>query len=180
MKTFVMTLTYSRIFSGPIIFILVVFFDQFFLSLALFSLTSITDFFDGYLARKFSVESKLGKLLDPIADKILLCSSLISIFLVTNDSFIGLMGMLILLREFWIAGLREFSAKNNLTNFLDVSLTAKFKTATQFTSIACFYFSFSANSSLGLFLSSFILFISLLLSIKSGINYSVNIFSKLK
>ena len=72
-------------------------------SLIIFILCSVSDFLDGYLARKFDHESSLGKLLDPIADKILLCSAILAIILITNDYFIGLMGMIILVREFWVS-----------------------------------------------------------------------------
>ena len=86
MKNFIMFLTFSRIFFGPVIFILIVFFKFFLLGLAIFIFCAISDFLDGYLARKYGYESKLGKLLDPIADKILLCSAIISIILVSNDA----------------------------------------------------------------------------------------------
>ena len=114
MKNFIMLLTYLRIFFGPLIFIISVFFEMYFASLVIFVLCSFSDFLDGYLARKFNQESSLGKLLDPIADKILLCSTILAIILITNDYFIGLMGTLILIREFWVSGLREYTAVNNI------------------------------------------------------------------
>ena len=98
MKNFIMLLTYLRIFFGPLVFVISVFFEMYFASLIIFIICSISDFLDGYLARKFNKESSLGKLLDPIADKILLCSMILSIVLITNDYFIGLMGTLILKR----------------------------------------------------------------------------------
>ncbi len=114
MKNFIMLLTYLRIFFGPLIFILSVFFEMYLVSLIIFIICSISDFLDGYLARKFNQESSLGKLLDPIADKILLCSTILAIILITNDYFIGLMGVIILIREFWVSGLREYTAINNI------------------------------------------------------------------
>ena len=67
-------------------------------SLVLFILCSVSDFLDGYLARRFNLESSLGKLFRSIADKILLCSAILAIILITNDYFIGLMGVIILTR----------------------------------------------------------------------------------
>ena len=172
MKNFIMLLTFSRIFFGPLIFILSVLFEMYLASLVVFFLCSISDYFDGYLARKFNQESPLGKLLDPIADKILLCSSILAIILITNDYFIGLMGMIILIREFWVSGLREYTAENNIQSASDVSFLAKIKTTLQFIAIGSYFFSFSYNLSLGVFVSSFILFLSLLVSLKTGMSYT--------
>ena len=169
-----MLLTYLRIFFGPLIFVLSVFFEMYLVSLVIFIVCSVSDFLDGYLARKFNLESSLGKLLDPIADKILLCSTILAIILITNDYFIGLMGVIILMREFWVSGLREYTAINHIQNASDVSFLAKVKTTLQFISIGSYLFSFSYSLSLGIFISSFILFLSLLVSLKTGMTYTSN------
>ena len=169
-----MLLTYIRIFFGPLIFVLAVFFKMYFISLVIFIICSVSDFLDGYLARKFNQESSLGKLLDPIADKILLCSTMLAIILITNDYFIGLMGVIILIREFWVSGLREYTAANHIQGALDVSFLAKIKTSLQFFAVGSYLFSFSQNLSLGIFISSFILFLILLVSLKTGITYTRN------
>lgn len=169
-----MLLTYLRIFFGPLIFVLSVFFEMYLFSLVIFIVCSVSDFLDGYLARKFNLESPLGKLLDPIADKILLCSTILAIILITNDYFIGLMGVIILMREFWVSGLREYTAINHIQNASDVSFLAKVKTTLQFISIGSYLFSFSYSLSLGIFISSFILFLSLLVSLKTGMTYTSN------
>ena len=174
MKNFIMLLTYLRIFFGPLIFVLSVFFEMYLVSLVIFIVCSVSDFLDGYLARKFNLESPLGKLLDPIADKILLCSTILAIILITNDYFIGLMGVIILMREFWVSGLREYTAINHIQNASDVSFLAKIKTTLQFISIGSYLFSFSYSLSLGIFISSFILFLSLLVSLKTGMTYTSN------
>lgn len=170
-----MILTYSRIVFGPLIFVLSVFYQMYFISFVIFILCSFTDFLDGYLARKFNYESSLGKLLDPIADKILLCSTVLAIILITSDYFVGFMGMIILIREFWVSGLREFTAINQIQATSEVTYLAKIKTTLQFIAIAAFFYSFSNNLSLGIFLSSFVLFLSLLVSVKTCINYTNNV-----
>ena len=175
MKNFIMLLTYLRIFFGPLIFIISVFFEMYFASLVIFIVCSFSDFLDGYLARKFNQESSIGKLLDPIADKILLCSTILAIILITNDNFIGLMGVILLIREFWVSGLREYTASNNIQGASDVTYLAKIKTTLQFTSIGSYLFSFSYGLSLGIFISSFILFLSLLVSLKTGMTYTENV-----
>ena len=174
MKNFIMLLTYLRIFLGPLIFVISVFFEMYFASLVIFIACSISDFLDGYLARKFNQESTLGKLLDPIADKILLCSTILAIILITNDNFIGLMGVILLIREFWVSGLREYTAANDMQSASNVSFLAKIKTALQFIAISSYLFSFSYSLSLGIFISSFILFLSLLVSLKTGMTYTSN------
>ena len=174
MKNFIMLLTYLRIFFGPLIFVLAVFFKMYLVSLVIFIVCSVSDFLDGYLARKFNQESSLGKLLDPIADKILLCSTMLAIILITNDYFIGLMGVIILIREFWVSGLREYTAANHIQGASDVSFLAKIKTSLQFLAVGFYLFSFSQSISLGIFISSFILFLSLLVSLKTGITYTRN------
>lgn len=176
MKLFVMLLTYTRVFLGPFIFIFSVFLELYFLSFLLFTISAITDFFDGFLARKFGVASKYGAFLDPIADKLLLCSAIVSIIIITNDYFIGLVGMMLLLREYWVSGLREYTALNNIQSASAVSYLAKIKTSLQFISISSFYLSFAYNLSLGIFLSSFILFLSLLISLKTGLEYTSQTF----
>jgi len=172
MKNFIMFLTYIRIFLGPLIFVISVFFEMYLASLVIFITCSISDFLDGYLARKFHQETSLGKLLDPIADKILLCSTILAIILITNDYFIGLMGVIILVREFWVSGLREYTAINNISSASDVTFLAKIKTTLQFIAIGSYLFSFNYGASLGIFISSFILFLSMLVSLKTGMTYT--------
>ncbi len=174
MRNLVMLLTYFRVISGPIIFLLSVFLELYFFSFLLFVFSAITDFLDGFLARKFNATSSFGAFLDPVADKLLLCSTIISIILITNDYFIGLIGMFLLLREYWVAGLREYTALNKIQSASKVSYLAKVKTSIQFISISSFYLSFSYNLSLGIFLSSFLLFLSLLISLKTGMEYTSN------
>ena len=84
MTTFINLLTFSRIFLAAIIFLLLMSPDGYLLALILFFLAGITDYFDGYLARKYNAVSQLGEILDPIADKILI---LFVLFGVGNKSF---------------------------------------------------------------------------------------------
>ena len=102
----------------------------------LFAIASFTDYLDGLLARLYKEESKLGELLDPIADKILVAAALVLLIMngiIKNLEVIA--AIIILTREILISGLREFLAKRKELN-LPVSSLSKFKTFIQMFSIA--------------------------------------------
>ena len=101
----------------------------------LFVLASFTDFLDGLLARLYKEESKLGELLDPIADKIIVSTALILLVMNgTIESFEVIAAIIILTREILISGLREFLAKGKIK--LPVSNLAKAKTFLQMFAIS--------------------------------------------
>jgi CDP-diacylglycerol--glycerol-3-phosphate 3-phosphatidyltransferase/cardiolipin synthase len=101
----------------------------------LFALASFTDYLDGLLARMFKEESKLGELLDPIADKILVAAALILLVMNgTIKNYEVIAAIIILTREILISGLREFLAKGQIT--MQVTSLSKLKTFIQMISIA--------------------------------------------
>ena len=130
-------LTIGRIIIVPI-FVLTFYIPGFFGDLIpffLFVIASFTDYLDGLLARLFKEESKLGELLDPIADKILVAAALI--LLVMNGvikNYEVIAAIIILTREILISGLREFLAKGSIT--MRVTSLSKLKTFIQMIAIA--------------------------------------------
>jgi len=101
----------------------------------IFLLASFTDFLDGLLARLYKEESKLGELLDPIADKIIVAAALILLVMeriIINYEVVA--AIIILTREILISGLREFLAKVQVS--MPVNSLAKFKTFIQMFAIA--------------------------------------------
>ncbi len=101
----------------------------------LFVLASFTDFLDGLLARMYKEESKLGELLDPIADKIIVATALILLVMDgTIKNYEVIAAIIILTREILISGLREFLAKGKIN--LPVSSLAKAKTFLQMIAIS--------------------------------------------
>ena len=101
----------------------------------IFVLASFTDFLDGLLARLYKEESKLGELLDPIADKIIIASALVLLVMdATIIDFEVIAAIIILIREILISGLREFLAKVQVS--IPVTSLAKFKTFIQMFAIA--------------------------------------------
>ena len=104
-------------------------------ALILFVIASFTDFLDGMLARMMGEESKLGELLDPIADKIIVAAALILLVMDgTIKNYEVIAAIMILTREILISGLREFLAKGKIK--LPGSGLAKLKTVLQMISIA--------------------------------------------
>ncbi len=130
-------LTIGRIIIVPI-FVLTFFIPGLFGDLIpffLFALASFTDYLDGLLARMFKEESKLGELLDPIADKILVAAALILLVMNgTIKNYEVIAAIIILTREILISGLREFLAKGRVT--MQVTSLSKLKTFIQMISIA--------------------------------------------
>ena len=102
---------------------------------ALFIVASFTDFLDGMLARMFKEESKLGELLDPIADKIIVATALILLVMDgTIRNYEVIAAIIILTREILVSGLREFLAEGQIK--LPVSNLAKLKTFLQMVAIS--------------------------------------------
>lgn len=101
------------------------------LSALLFGLASFTDFLDGYLARRWHVESALGVFLDPVADKLLVAVALTVLVARLQVPIFSLAAAVILAREIFVSALREWMAKLGLSVVVKVSIWGKIKTATQ-------------------------------------------------
>jgi CDP-diacylglycerol--glycerol-3-phosphate 3-phosphatidyltransferase/cardiolipin synthase len=126
-------LTYGRVIAVPLVVALLFYPDVHWMrwaALGVFAAAGITDFFDGYLARLWGQQSSLGRMLDPIADKLLVSSVL---FILTADG--SLTGwsvwaaIVILCREILVSGLREYLMELRVP--LPVSWVAKWKTTVQ-------------------------------------------------
>ena len=176
MKNFIMLLTYLRIFSGPVLFFLITVENLYGFSLILFLLASVSDYFDGYFARKFKMESVQGAVLDPIADKILTLFLILSLALELESLFVAFSGGLILARELLVAGLREFNSLQNNAKASKVSMAGKIKTSIQFFTFTCFLLGLYLGSAFLIFISNFFLTFALLLTLKSGLEYTVQSF----
>lgn len=123
-------LTMLRMMSIPIIIMSFYFDDSKFahqLGAGIFALASLTDFFDGFIARKYRIISRFGTMFDPIADKVLV--GCVLMMLVKFDRADEIPCLLILARELVVAGLREFLAQIRVS--VPVSHLAKAKTFIQ-------------------------------------------------
>ena len=99
-----------------------------------FILAAITDFFDGWLARKLDAETVWGAILDPIGDKVLVCGAILGLMSLGPQPMVVLPAGLILFREFTVSALREVGAGKGVK--LPVTLLAKWKTTIQLVALA--------------------------------------------
>jgi cardiolipin synthase (CMP-forming) len=132
-----MILTLSRIVAIPVLVTLFYIEGDWirYVACALYTAAAVTDYFDGYFARAWKLQSKLGRIFDPIADKLLVAATIL--MLVAFGRIGGVLilpALVILCREILVSGLREFLAE--LRVGLPVSQLAKWKTGVQMVAIA--------------------------------------------
>ena len=150
--------------------------DGYFLALVLFFLAGVTDYFDGYLARKYNAVSQLGEILDPIADKILIVFVLFGLAINLSSYLIGFIGACIITREIWVGALRDFNARNGKSDATKVTFLAKIKTTVQLSTLAVYLFGLSINNMLVIIIADIFLFVSLFITLYTGVIYTVNSF----
>ena len=110
--------------------------ELYLLAALLFFISSFTDFFDGYLARRYALESELGAFLDLVADKILVISILIWLVFVFSNQALTIISILVVLREIIITSFRYYLVLNNAdSKLIKANNYGKLKTAFQFFSI---------------------------------------------
>lgn len=98
-----------------------------YICLAIFVIASVTDWFDGHLARKNNLVTNFGKFMDPLADKLLVCSALIC--MIELDRLPAWIVIIVIAREFIISGFRLIAAENGVV--IAANYWGKFKTASQ-------------------------------------------------
>ena len=131
-------LTYARLVAVPLLVAVMFFIEGEFgrwLAFVIFVMAAVTDFFDGYFARIWDQQSALGRMLDPIADKLIVGAVLL--MLVADGTIEGWSvwaALIILSREILVSGLREFLAELNVR--VAVSRMAKWKTAVQMVALS--------------------------------------------
>lgn len=125
-------LTISRIFLVFVFIICYYAFPKVPIAGIIFIIASVTDFIDGYIARKYNLITEFGKFMDPLADKILVLSALV---IFVEQSIIPAWGVIIILfREFAISGLRLIAARNSST--ISANKSGKIKTVFQLVGIS--------------------------------------------
>jgi len=174
--TIPLILTYIRLVISPLVLPLFLVYllpyNVFFINgiLAFFFIVfGLTDFFDGYFARRYNQVTVLGKLLDPVADKCLVYATLIS--LVATHKIFFYWAIIIIGREFFVMGLRLIATENNKD--LSVAFLGKIKTIVHITCLAWLILNpYQASGYLGAFwwngIETVLILLSLILSVLSG------------
>lgn len=170
-------LTFARIIIAVIIFGFLALKNYYFLSLALFFIAGITDYLDGFFARKYNATSQIGEILDPLADKILIIFLFFGLSVNLSSFLIGFAGSIIIAREIWISALRDFNARNNNANATKVIYIAKIKTSIQLFTISIYLIGLAFNKMLFVILGDIFIIISVLITLYTGYIYTQNSFS---
>ena len=160
-------LAFSRVLMAPMMFLLLINRDLFpchpswcdFLAAIIFTLASITDFFDGYIARNFNAISKLGEILDPLADKMLVLAGFLGLMMIDRANPWAI--YIILVREFFITGLRIQMASEGKK--VAASMAGKIKTVAQMGAIGFLIMNWWGGEIL--------LWLSVFLTVYSGLDY---------
>jgi len=142
-----------------------------------FSIASATDWLDGYLARKWGQVTKMGKLLDPIADKILIMAALVVLVEIKSDVVHSWMAILIIGREFAVTGLRAIAASDGVV--IPAETIGKYKVGAQITAVLSLllyqYFDKDWMTDLG----RIALWVAMVLAVYSAVQYFKTYWNKL-
>lgn len=141
-----------------------------------FGIASLTDWLDGYLARRLKIESVYGKLMDPLADKFLVVASLV--MLQELGRIHPIIVILLICRELGITGLRALASAEGV--IIAASPSAKWKTATQMVAIAILLADLNIAGFETYLLGMALLYLSLAISLWSARDYVVDFFAALR
>lgn len=168
-------LTMARVIAVPI-FIVLFLLGYRYTSAILFILASATDFLDGYIARKKGLVTNFGKIMDPLADKVLVISALC--LLVETGEVAAWMLIVILAREFTVAGLRTVAAADGLV--IAAGITGKIKTVLQMIAVPLLLLLNWPFVYTGVPMDRIFLWASVIMTVVSGVEYvarNVNVFT---
>ncbi|MDH4233043.1 MAG: CDP-diacylglycerol--glycerol-3-phosphate 3-phosphatidyltransferase [Nitrospirota bacterium] len=144
----------------------------------IFSIASVTDFLDGYLARRSGQITKFGIIMDPLADKFLVISALIVLVDMTRLS--AFIAIILIVREFLVTGLRVVALSKDIV--IPAEMGGKLKTTAQITAILCLILMGSIFDRLPVDLYDagiVFIWIALVLSVMSGVQYTVSFWRKM-
>ena len=169
-------LTFIRIVFAVIIFGFLAIKNYYLIALVLFFISGVTDYLDGFLARKYKATSQIGEILDPLADKILIIFLFFGLAVNLSSFLLGFAGSLIVTREIWISSLRDFNARNNNIKATKVIYIAKIKTSIQLFTILLYLIALAFNKMLLIIIADIFVIISVLITLYTGFIYTYNSF----
>lgn len=140
-----------------------------YIACAIFVIASFTDMLDGYLARKYKLVTNFGKFMDPLADKLLVCSALICFLAVDSVNMPAWVVIVIISREFIISGFRLIASDNGVV--IAASYWGKFKTVSQMVMSVLLILNFDNN--VFQVIGQVFVYISVILTIISLLDYIV-------
>ena len=168
-------LTIARFIAVPF-FIAAYYLEWHIVAFLIFILASSTDMLDGKIARKYGLVTNFGKIMDPLADKVLVYSALC---LMVPDPVPAWMLIIILAREFLVAGVRTVAASEGIV--IAAAMSGKIKTVLQMIAVSMLLIAPAINMSWFLILSKVVLWAALVMTVISGVQYVTDnkqVFSK--
>ena len=168
-------LTIARIIAVPC-FIAAYYLEWHLVAFLIFIAASFTDMLDGKIARKYNLVTNFGKIMDPLADKVLVYSAFC---LMVPDPVPGWMLIIILAREFLVAGVRTVAASEGIV--IAAAMSGKIKTVLQMVAVCMLLIAPVINTSWFLILGKIVLWAALVMTVISGVQYVVDnkqVFSK--
>jgi CDP-diacylglycerol--glycerol-3-phosphate 3-phosphatidyltransferase len=142
-----------------------------------FSLASATDWLDGHLARKWGQVTRIGKLLDPIADKILIMSALVILVEIRSDVVPAWIAIVIIGREFAVTGLRAIASSENI--IIQAETVGKYKVGAQITAVLALLLDYAMTKEWLRDLGSVAIWVAMILSLYSAIQYFRDFWKKM-
>jgi len=141
-------------------------------AMVVFLIAAITDFFDGLLARRWNTVSNFGKLMDPLADKMLVCSALIA--LAHRQELAAWVVVVIICREFWVTALRQLALEQGQA-VIAASMWGKIKTVLQIVMIVALIAGMGTDELFGQFgtiVATILVYAAVIATIVSAVDYT--------
>ena len=170
------TITLARISVVPFLFVLLCNPGPFWsvVLAALFVLASLTDFVDGFIARRYNLITTLGKFLDPLADKLIVNSAMI--LMIPSGRIEAWIVVIIIMRDLIVDGLRSMASSEGV--YIQASMLGKQKTVAQIVAVTALMIHYPFLGLDANFIGAVILYVALFLTVYSGIDYAVKFFRR--
>lgn len=172
-------LSFSRVLAVPVFIVLML--DptppRAILAGCVFAVASATDWLDGHLARKWGQVTRIGKLLDPIADKILVSAALIVLVEIDSSRVPAWMAITLIGREIAVTGLRAMAASDGVV--IPAETVGKFKVSAQIIAVLAFIINYAVQAEWAADLGKAAIWLAMVLSLSSGLQYFRNYWKRI-